>query len=176
MPLEEEEEEKRGKKKDRQTGWIAWMETSSSFPAASSAALREIDSTTRRIYDFIDDVTVTVEVELEPVLVELYELGRLLQRKPSWDPGDEQVGPNNNHNAINRHEQQQQLLRPSLAWAVRSSADVCAQIRQILIHARDEKREHWYLGDAHVHVEALRMVLESIRRTVKVVFGALEDV
>lgn len=152
------------------------METSSSFPAASSTALREIDSTTRRIYDFIDDITATVQVELEPVLVELYELGRLLQRKSSWDPVDEQGGPNNNNNGISSHEQQQKLLRPSLAWAIRSSSDVCAQIRQILIHARDEKRERWYLGDAHVQVEALRKVLESIRRTVKVVFGALEDV
>lgn len=136
------------------------MESSVSLPAASSAALREIDSTTRRLYDFLDDIPLTPHLDLGPLLLELYELRRLLDRESSWDD--------------DRHHDQQ--LASSLAWAVRSSADVCTQIRQILIQTRDQKRQRWSLGHGPGQLEALTKVLESIRRTAKLVFDALEDV
>lgn len=162
------------------------------LPAACAAALREITSTTRLVTDFFDDVT-AAQAELEPVLVELDELDRLLlllleqlQRldgressRSSWDGSSFLLGMDSGGGGQAGNAQ----LRSSLTWAVRSSADVCTQIRQVLIQTGGqvvqgprEKRERWALTDAPVQVEELRKVLESIRRTVKVVFGALDDV
>lgn len=133
--------------------------------AASSAALSEESLTTCTINDFLDDVT-TAQVELEPVLADLYELGRSLEQHR----GELDVQGFDAHG----HER----LGPSLTWAIRSSADVCSQIRSVLTRAEGchQRREQWALTDASVQVEELRKLLQPLRRTVEVVYGALGDV
>lgn len=150
------------------------------LPAASSAAAatatasaqREIASTTRFLHDFLDDVT-AAQFELEPVLVELYELSRLLHNQQQRDLRQ--------NNCLHGQRSDDEGVRASLTWIIRSSADVCAQIRSVLMLTGDNgsshgKREFWALTDAPVRVEESMKLLQSLRRTVKVMYGALEDV
>lgn len=148
--------------------------------AATSAALSEADSITRFIHDFLgDDVTYTItehellEVveDLELVLVELHDLGHLLQLK------QQQRGSGSGFEDVLQGSDS--AVRSSLTSVLWSSVDVCTQIRTVLRQSHMGELVIDGSGGKRglpVRVRELKEGLTHTRRTVEVAFGALDDV
>lgn len=127
-----------------------------SLLAATSAALGGVDRTTHLTNDFVQDVTSSQE-ELEPVLVDLFGLGGLLDQLRG-------VG------AIPH------VLQPSLTRIVWSCCDICKFMDAVLAGCGDGtlRSRRWALTDAPVEIEGLKANMENCTRTLEIVVEALK--
>lgn len=126
--------------------------------AASAAVLADVNRTTQFANDFLNDVA-SAQDELEPVLLELFELDGLVRHIRNG--GDDLIP---------------QELRSSLTQTLQSCAKVCKSIDAVLVGCGEGsvRAGHWAMADAPLEVQQWKVKLEFGRRTVKVAVGALE--
>lgn len=123
--------------------------------AATTAALTEVDRLTLLVNKFVSDVTSSQD-DLEPVLVEFFGLGCILQQiQPVVVPSE---------------------LQLPLTAVVRGCLLSCSRIDAILSGCGEgtSRSVGWALTDAPVEIEGLNASLEVCRRATEIVLEALD--